>query len=198
MLYQILLVVGFLGLLIQAGLGALHGQDGHAGHTDSHASHAIDGDVDGHTGHSYHDAAGHTHDIPSLLVLLSPLRIFAFSLGMGATGLLLGHLLTGALLFIVAAVGGVGFYLGVVKPLFKLVFKFVSKPAENLTNSIGKDAVAASRFDTKGRGIITMTVDGQTVRLLATLDKPDEVKKGEKVVIVGINNAAGTCQVTKM
>jgi hypothetical protein len=194
MLYQILLIVGFLGLLIQAGLGALHGNDGHTGHVEGHAGHA-----DTHVGHDGHvDSHVDSHDLPSFLMLFSPLRLFAFCLGMGATGLLLGHLLTGALLFIVAATGGVGFYLAIVKPLFALVFKFVSKPAENLGKTVGKDAVADSRFDAKGRGIITMTVDGQQVRLLATLDKPEEVKKGEKVVIVAVNGTAGTCQVTKI
>jgi membrane protein implicated in regulation of membrane protease activity len=194
MLYQVLLIVGFIGLLVQAGLGALHGHDNHADHA-GHTHTETHTHAETHTHIDSHDAAD---TATNLLAIFSPLRIFAFCLGMGATGLLLQHLLGGALLFLVAMTGGAGFYLAIVKPLFALVMRFASKPAETLTRSVGKDAIADSRFDATGRGIVTMTVDGQQVRLLATLDAPVEVKKGEKVVVVAVNGAAGTCQVTKL
>ncbi len=189
MVYSILLAIGGLGLIVQTVLGFAHG-DGGDGHGHHHAeSHGHD------AGHA-HD---HNHEAHSVWALLSPLRIFSLALGTGAAGVALGGLIRSPYLLGVAAVLlGIAFYQLVVRPLWRVAQQFASKPAENLQSALSQEATADSRFDELGRGIVTVTVDGQRVRLLAQLDAPGEVAPGEKLVITRIDGAKNTCQVTKL
>ena len=180
MLYPILLAVGVLGLVVQAVLGHVH--DGGGGH-----------DHDGDTGH--HEG----HDSASPWMLLSPLRLFSFSLGAGAGGMALGSLVRSPwILAIVAGLAGLAFYKFVVKPLWKAVRQFESKPAENLSASVAREAIADSRFDASGKGIVTVKVDGQVVRLLAQLEEIVPVAPGDKLVVTKIDGVKNTCRVTKL
>ncbi|MGC4045675.1 MAG: hypothetical protein QM758_17935 [Armatimonas sp.] len=184
MVYPILLAVGLLGLIAQTVLGHIHdGGDGHAH------------DGQGHEAHDGHDS----HDTSAYLTLLSPLRLFAICLGTGAAGLLLGGIIpTAWLLAIVSLVCGLAFYQFGVRPLLNLARRFESKPAGTLKATVAKEAVADSRFDESGRGIVTVTVDGQLVRLLADLDEPTEVRPGDRLTVTEIDGAKNTCKVTRL
>jgi hypothetical protein len=188
MVYMILLAVGGLGLVVQTVLGFAHGDggDGHGHHAENH----------GHDAGHGHD---HNHEAHSVWALLSPLRLFSLALGTGAAGVALGGLIRSPwLLGLVAVLLGVAFYQLVVRPLWRVAQQFASKPAENLQSVLSHEAIADSRFDDAGRGIVTVTVDGQIVRLLAQLDAPGEVLPGEKLVVTRIDGARNTCQVTKL
>lgn len=182
MIYPILLGVGALGLVAQAVLGHVHeGGDGH------------DHDGDGHAD------VGHHHDGVSMWALLSPLRLFSFSLGAGAAGLALGGVVRSPLLLaLIAGLAGLAFYRFVVKPLWKVVRKFESKPAETLSSAVAQEAIADSRFDENGQGIVTLTVDGQRVRLLAQLEEIVPVAPGDKLIVTKIDGAKNACRVTKL
>jgi len=179
MVYSILLAVGLIGLIAQVVLGHIHdGGDGHA-----------------HDGHAHHEG----HETASYLTLLSPLRLFSTSLGTGATGLLLGGILRPAwLLFVVSLLCGIAFYQLVVRPLLNVARRFESKPAGTLKAAVAKEAVADSRFDESGRGIVTITVDGQLVRLLADLDEPGEVRPGDRLTVTEVDGVKNTCKVTRL
>jgi len=181
MLYQTLLAIGGIGILVQAGLGFAHHEgDGH--------NHVHTQDHDG-------------YDLPHYLLLLSPLRLFSFSLGVGAAGML-GQSLTSLpplALLVLALLAGLAFYRFVIQPLFGFVLKFASKPAETLSGATGQEAVADSRFDANGKGIVTVVVDGQLVRLLATLDgDPQPIEAGEKLTVVSVDTKRNQCTVVKL
>lgn len=187
MVYSILLVIGLLGLIVQTVLGHLHdGGDGHGHMHDGHHAH------DGHDGHEAHDTVSH-------LALLSPLRLFSISFGTGAAGMLLGSVIRPAwLLAVVSVLCGLTFYQFVVRPLLNAARRFESKPAGTLKAVVAKEAVADSRFDERGRGIVTVTVDGQLVRLLADIDEPGEVRPGDRLTVTEIDGAKNTCKVTRL
>jgi hypothetical protein len=181
MLYQLLLAVGVTGLIAQAFLGLDH-HDGGDGHTDHGNSN--------HTNNSEH----------SWLLFLSPLRLFGFLIGVGGSGLLLQVFnIAPWLIFLIAMLLGVVFFRLVIKPLMAVTLRFASKPAETLVGAMGKEAVADSRFDASGHGIVVLAIDGQRIRLLATLDgDPQPVESGEKLLIVGLDLKKNTCMVTKL
>ena len=183
MIYPILLGVGALGLVAQAVLGHVHdGGDGHH-----------------HEGGDGHADVGHHHDSVSMWALVSPLRLFSLSLGMGAAGLALGGIVRSPLLLaVIAGLAGLAFYRFVVKPLWKVVRQFESKPAETLSSAVAQEAIADSRFDDDGQGIVTLTVDGQRVRLLAQLEEIVPVAPGDKLVVTKIDGAKNSCRVTKL
>ena len=166
--------------MAQAALGHVHdGGDGHGGDA------------------GHHDGQGHESASP--WALLSPLRLFSLSLGAGAAGLALESLVRSPILLaVVAALAGLAFYRLVVKPLFRVVRKFESKPAENLSASVAKEAVADSRFDDAGQGIVQLHVDGQRVRLLAQLEEIVPVAPGDRLVVTKIDGPRNTCRVTKL
>ena len=181
LLYQVLLAIGGLGLLVQAGLGFAH-HEGGAGQGHGHAGHDL-------------------HDLPHALMLFSPLRIFGFVLGVGAAGLILQSLsvLTPAVILVLSLLSGVAFYRFAIQPLFGLVLQFASNPAKNLASATGQDASADSRFDAQGQGIVTVIIDGQLMRLLATLDgEPQPVDAGEKLLVVSVDTKRNRCKVMKL
>jgi hypothetical protein len=184
MLYQVLLAVGGLGLLAQAGLGFTHSEGGHS-----------------ESGHSIHNE-GHTESIGhNGFLLLSPLRIFGFCLGMGGGGLVLlkATSLSAGPVFALAVLVGWAFYRLIVKPLLVLVLRFASKPATTLSGALGQEASADSRFDATGQGIVTLVVDGHLVRLLATLEgEPQPIEAGEKLQVVAIDTRRNRATVTKL
>lgn len=187
MLYQVLLAVGGLGLLVQALLGFSQGDgDSGAGHHAEHSdhSHASDG------GHSW-------------LLLLSPLRLFGFCLGVGAAGMALQSAkalpFSPGLVLALALLAGWAFYRLIVKPLMVLTMRFASKPAVTLVGAVGQDVTADSRFDETGRGIVTLVVDGHLIRLLATLEgDPQPIEAGEKLVVIAIDTRRNTAKVAKL
>lgn len=120
-----------------------------------------------------------------MVSLALTLRLFGFCPGMGGAGLVLQSAakLSPGLIFALALLAGWALYRLVIKPLMVLTLRFASKPATTLSGAAGQEATADSRFDAKGQGIVTLTVDGHLVRLLATLDsEPQPVEAGGKFV----------------
>jgi hypothetical protein len=223
MIYELLSAVGGLGLLAQTVLGFAHGggPGGHSGihvhghvHLHSHALENVRAHGHLHTAQSPASAKAHaptqptTGTKPSPLApffdLLSPLALFTICLGAGVTGLLLQMRWHQQILVaFVAAAGGIGLYSLVVRPLWGLIFHFVSKPAETLSAAVAQEAEADSRFDSNGKGIVRLNVDGQLVRILAQLESDDVaqgamVSAGEKLVVTKIDPQKNTCRVTRL
>jgi len=187
MIYTTLLLIGLVGLFAQAVLGMSHG--GHAGHA-------------GHGGQGH---GGHGERGPSpLWTLLSPLAIFSLCLGAGATGLLLrpAHL-AAALTALAALFGGLVFFGLLVRPLWNLLFRFASKPSAALEGMIARQAEAVTGFDERGRGLVGLTIDGQWVRVLATLENDTRadaasIKPGERLTVISVDGRANSCRVARL
>jgi len=201
MIYTTLLLIGLVGLFAQAALGLSHGS--HVGHT-GHGSHV------GHTGHGgQHGHGAHTGSRgergPSpLWTLLSPLAIFSVCLGAGATGLLLKpvHLMA-ILTALLAITGGLVFFGLLVRPIWNLLFRFASKPSAALEGMIARQAEAVTGFDGRGQGLVGLTIDGQWVRVLATLEADDQadapaIKQGEKLTVISVDGHRNTCRVARL
>ncbi len=210
-MYELLLLIGALGFLAMTLLGALHGGGGHGGHSHGSIGHGAVGHGAIGYGHAGH---GHLH-VPkglekvskgkgsSLLMLLSPIDLFAMALGAGAAGLLLRASVSSSTLPWYALVGALVFNFLIVKPIFALAFKFVSPQSEGLEGTVDRDAIAVTRFDPQGKGLVQLTMDGQIVQLLASLDVAelelgDGVSKGDAVRIVEIDAKRNTAKVTKL
>ncbi len=208
MIYTVLFLIGVLGLLAQTLLGGAHsghpvghGHAGHSGH--GHGGH-------GHAGHgSHHAASGHndagTQRGPSpLWTLFSPLTLFSLCVGIGATGLLLRPLHWAALFVaLAAAAGGLLFYGLIVRPVWGFIFRFASTPAGALEGTIAHTAEALTRFDAQGKGLVRLNIDGQLVRVLATLE-PDEraagdaIHPGDQLTVTAVDARSNTCRVTRL
>lgn len=224
-IYQTLLIVGELGVLAQVALGFAHGgghhgghghEGGHAGHADVHGAAPAGGAHHG-GGHGQH--AGHAHDHhgdanaagkessgggPSpLWNLFSPLTIFSLALGAGGAGLLALLYLAPVWSIPLAALGGGAFYRLAVRPVWALIFRFASQPSQALEGTTGKSAEAVSGFDARGRGVVRLSVDGQSVRVLARLDPDDvaagaTVRPGDTLVVTQVDSRNNACTVTRL
>jgi len=215
LIYQTLLIVGELGVLAQVALGFAHGgghhgghghDAGHVGHADVHggahheAGHALHGgDHHGEGGKVAHDSGG-----PSpLWNLFSPLTLFSLSLGAGGAGLVALLYLAPVWSVPLAALGGWAFYRLAVRPIWALIFRFASKPSQALEGTKGKSAEAVSGFDARGRGIVRLSIDGESVRVLACLE-PDDVaagaivRPGDTLVVTQVDARSNACTVTRL
>jgi hypothetical protein len=233
MLYEILFWVGALGVAAQSVLGFAHGHGGHGhsgeggsgGGGHSHSHHAHHGPSNHGLGAGHHHAAGDGHPIAHghhgeghaeghaeakasflespLLGLLSPLTLFSLALGAGATGLLVRPYLSPLLAAFAATAGGLGFYGLIVRPMYRLILGFASKPATALEGVVAGEARAVSRFDSSGRGVVSVNVDGQIVRVLAQLEADDREKgvavtPGETLVVTSVDGEKNVCKVTRL
>ena len=212
-MYALLFLVGFFGFLGMAGMSFLH--SGHDSHTGNHGStgEALGGvkalgHGHGHGARVHH----HGHKVSHKGIkaakgkkpwwLISPVDVFALCMGAGAAGELLKHALSPTLLAWAAVVGALVFNLAVVKPLLGSLLMFGSRESEGLEGQVARPAEALTRFDASGRGLVRLTMDGQFVQLMATLE-PEElgrgvrVAKGDEVLVVGVDGARNTCRVTR-
>ena len=196
MIYTTLLLVGLVGLFAQAMLGMSHGSHaGHTGHTGGHS---------GHAGRGMHHGSRGEHGPSPLWTLLSPLAIFSVCLGAGAAGLLLRPVHLAAILTALLAVaGGLTFFGLLVRPIWNLLFKFASTPSAALEGMVARQAEAVSGFDGRGRGLVGLTLDGQWVRVLATLEADDRgdaaaVRPGEKLTVISVDGRRNTCRVARL
>ena len=195
MIYTTLFLVGLLGLFAQAVLGLSHG--GHAGHT-GHGGHRGPAGPVGPRG-------GRSERGPSpLWTLLSPLAIFSLCLGAGATGLLLRPThLAAAATALAAILGGLVFFGLLVRPIWSLLFRFASKPSAALEGMVARQAEAVTGFDWRGRGLVGLTIDGQWVRVLATLETDDRadasaVRPGEQLTVISVDGHTNSCRVARI
>lgn len=186
MIYTTLLLIGLVGLFAQAALGMSHG---------SHA---------GHHGHGGHTGSRGERGPSPLWTLLSPLAIFSVCLGAGATGLFLKptHLVA-ALTALLAVTGGLVFFGLLVRPIWNLLFRFASKPSAALEGMVARQAEAVTGFDGRGQGLVGLTIDGQWVRVLATLEADDRadapaIRRGEKLTVISVDGRRNTCRVARI
>ena len=211
--YTFALVLGGGGLVAMAATGLAHsgshdgGADGaHVGgsHSVSHtaASHPGDARVATHIGG--HHSAGHSTagGIKStLLSLASPRVLFSFLVGFGLTGVVARSFLSGILLLVVAAVGGIVFEWAFVAPLWRSLFRFASNPAATLEGSLMSEARATSGFDNNGQGLVAVEVDGQIVQCLGTLRSDDmalgvRVRAGDVLRVEDVDARRSRCTVS--
>jgi hypothetical protein len=119
----------------------------------------------------------------------------------GGAGLALQSVkaLSAWIVLLLAVLAGWAFYQWLIKPLMAFVLRFASKPAVTLSGAAGQEVTADSRFDASGRGIVTLTVDGHLIRLLATLEgAPETIEAGEKLVVIEIDTRRNTAKVAKL
>jgi hypothetical protein len=226
LVYDVMLLVGAIGLVAMALLGFAHGSHGHAGHEahghahghlghghlahdhggHGHVGHAAHGG-DAHAGHGGHGAhagehGGNTHPV-EWLALLSPVTLFSMALGAGATGIFLRALgIQNALLVALAALAGaVLFRAGVVGPVWNLIFSFVSRPARALEGALLQLAEAVTPFNAKGEGLVRLEVDGQSIDVLARLEDPEpgaRVLRGQQVRVESVDPRTNTVTVSRL
>ncbi len=194
--YELSLAIGATGMVAMAVRGfGHHAGAGHHGHNGGSASHHGPGPGQG---------AGHGHSAKldgKLLSLLSPRVIFSFLVGLGGTGILAASLLSGPLLAVAAAVGGVVFERWIVSPLWNFLFRFESKAALTLESAVYDEARAVTDFDAQGQGLIAIDLDGQVVQVLGTLKAEDrsmgvKVRTGGRVRIEEVDPKRNRCVVS--
>ena len=196
-IYEFTLALGAAGLGIMGLSGFAHTVGGHHG---AHAS------PSSHTGHHAVSAragarsGGGRVGGRALWALLSPRPVFSILVGFGAVGLVLHSILPGAALFAVAALGGLAFEFGLMRPLWNFLFRFESAPALTLESCIGDEARAATSFDAKGNGLVVLELDGQVVQVLGSLRREDReavvrVRAGDPVRIDDIDAQRNRCTV---
>jgi hypothetical protein len=204
-LYLTSLALGGVGLAAMAVSGlAHHGHDGSSAHGSSHghAGHSHGHDA-GHAHHSSDSHVGHTkdHGSSALLALVSPRTWFSLCLGFGTAGVVLRSFLHGPLLLAGAVAGGLLFERLLVGPIWKLVMRFESSPAQTLESAVASEARATSTFDKSGHGMVSVEVDGQVVQLLGTLSPTDRalgvsVRAGARLRIEEVDVARNRCTVS--
>ncbi len=199
--YLLAFVLGLAGLVVMA-VGGL-GHRGHAGRAPGHhapqtAAHM---QTAAHTQTAHHaprDVAGAGRDL--LLALVSPRVLFAGLLGVGAAGLLLGRVLHGGIVLLAAAlVAGALFERAAVAPMWRLVERFASTPAQTLETALYDHAHAASGFDVRGEGLVALELNGQVVQLLGRLRPEDQgfrVRAGDRLRVEAIDAARNRCTVS--
>jgi hypothetical protein len=196
-IYEFTLALGAAGLGIMGLSGFAHTVGGHHG---AHAS------PSSHTGHHAVSAragarsGGGRVGGRALWALLSPRPLFSILVGFGAVGLVLHSILPGAALFAVAALGGLAFEFGLMRPLWNFLFRFESAPALTLESCIGDEARAATSFDATGNGLVVLELDGQVVQVLGSLRREDReagvrVRAGDPVRIDDIDAQRNRCTV---
>jgi hypothetical protein len=226
-LYIFTLILGAAGMAAMAFLGFTSSHSGgHGGHdTAGHEMHGTGGhthtpgpghDV-GHAhnaGHLTHpDQAGrlHTHS-PHVVAdgwkyhvwsWLSPRVLFNVLVGFGATGMIVERLVGPVLAVPVAVLGGIGFELFVVRPIFNSLFRFGSEPAQTLEASIMSEGKAVTGFDANGNGLIALELGGEVVQVLGTLVPSERnagvrIRAGDIVRIEEVDSVRNRCTVSRI
>ncbi|HEX4469260.1 MAG TPA: hypothetical protein VH080_06980 [Gemmatimonadaceae bacterium] len=202
-IYEFSLALGAAGLCIMGLSGFAHTIGGH------HGVHAPHGSQTGHHAGAMRGgmrggrAAGRFSGTRALWALLSPRPLFSVLVGFGAVGMILHPMVPSALLFPVAAAGGILFELGITRPLWNFLFRFESAPALTLESCIGDEARAATSFNAKGDGLVALELDGQMVQLLGTLHREDRdagvrVRAGDPVRIDEVDAERNRCIVRRV
>ena len=211
--------LGLVGLAAMAALGfhshgdhghADHGHDlggghgaGHGGHAAGNGAHAGHGHAPGGAPHG-HDAAGahHGHDAArALLGLLSPRVLFSLAFGFGAAGLL-ARPLAQPLRVAAAIAGALLFEFAIVRPLWRALFGFASRPALTLDACVMDTATVVSPFDGDGFGRVSVDLQGEVVQVLARLDAKERngarLVAGDRVRIEAVDGARSRVTVSRL
>ena len=203
-LYLFCFCLGFGAFLSMALLGLSHAHgDGHHGGGHHGGSHHA-GVGAGHGAHPVLGAAapklGRAPGGKSPWAFLSPRIMFGWLLGFGAAGLLLGPVLSGALLLGISLVCAWIFHRWILSPLWAFLFGFASTPARTLESALLDTAQAVTNFDRQGEGLIKVEVDGQIVQILGRLESSQRelgvrVRSGDRVSIMSLDLRRNRCTV---
>lgn len=221
-MYLLLFLVGFFGFVAMTALGFIHvghggghgprlggGHGNHASQLGHHgpASHSVQGHVQGQAASPSGHGRGGTpaqleSRLPALLLAISPIDLFSLAMGAGAVGLLLHSALAPTALAGAACVGALLFAFGVIRPLMTALSNMASRPSLGLEGMVAQTAIASTRFDTQGRGLITIQLDGQNRQVLARLESDElsrgvRVGKGDPVTIIEVDETSNVCRVTR-
>jgi hypothetical protein len=232
-IYPVLLIAGFAGLVVMLLLGFAHGPGhghhgrgpvgqlhtgrghgnaaghGHAaqGHSHAHGGHAHGGQHDNANADGDSDAdvaSGPGNALVWLMPFLSPLNWFSWLLGAGAAGTLARMVGLHEPMAAGAALGGaLALNLGVVKPIWRLVFRFASEPAGNLESCLLQQVEAVTAFNARGEGLVRVTIDGRSDDVLATLVDAERgsgarVRRGDRLLIEDVDPRANSCRVSRV
>lgn len=215
MFFLTLFVIGAVGFLIMAlmSFGHIGGARGghHAMSPGHHTGHALPGPHLPHVGHTavrpgthaqLHRSGADSGALRFAWLIPTPIDVFSLCLGLGGAGILLGHSFIGATLFAISAVLAIAYNQLLIRPAMNFAMKWASRESGGLEGSIAQGAEAVGHFDDRGRGIVRLTLDGQIVQLLATLE-PGElargitVARGDKLVILEVDAGRNTCRVSR-
>jgi hypothetical protein len=191
------------------GIGASHG---HPIAPPSHG-HAV-GPSHGHAvapahGHAHAPGGSHAHDLhadswkSSVFSWLSPRVMFNFLVGFGATGLIVERLVGPVVALPIAVLGGIGFEVFVVRPLFNSLFRFESQPAQTLGSALMSEGRAVTGFDANGNGLIALELGGEVVQVLGTQLKDERqsgvrIRAGDIVRIEEVDDSRNRCTVSRI
>jgi len=136
------------------------------------------------------------------LSLIAPLDIFSMCLGAGAAGIAFKRVMSPDLLIWGALVGALVFNFVIIKPIMANLLRFSSRPSDGLEGMVSQVGTAATNFDSAGKGLVQISMDGQITQLLATMEADEvkhgtQVKKGDTVLIVEVDAVKNTCRVTR-
>lgn len=188
--YLIATVLGLLGLILMAVLGAAHtASHGHTAH-----AHGPSGSVK-----TVQAAGGHASSVPAgLLSLASPRVLLSLALGFGLTGLLLSGWLPALAVLLLAVLGAALFEGLLIRPYWNFLLRFESRPSLSLASAAGGPAWAATDFDRRGAGLVTFELNGETRQMLARQeDAGQPLRRGEALTIGQIDEEANACTVRR-
>ncbi len=215
MLYVCLLIFGFIGILIMAGMGGLRSGGARTGHgaRGSAVPRGGHGVAKGGHGHargakvaqprSAKASVGGKLKFSWLFDGFSPLDLMAMAVGAGAAGIIGRKVFMDEAIAAGMAVAG-AFIMDflIVKPIFSAILRFASQPSTGLEGMITQQVTADSAFDTRGRGLIRLSLDGQTSQVLAQLGRDEVeagvvVRKGDPLIVVEVDAMSGACTVSR-
>lgn len=189
-----------------SGGGLGHTQVGHVVHSGhvGHGGHGGHGHIHGAIPKSGHHGSSHgvaKFDFKSLLPL-SPLDLFSYCAGAGLGAFLMRPYMLRSWLPIAAVIGAIIFDLVFTKTILRTITRASADPSRGLEGTVATEGVAATNFGDDGKGLVKLTLDGQIVQLLATLELSERnagvrVKKGDSLLVVQVDSVKNTCMVTR-
>jgi hypothetical protein len=101
-----------------------------------------------------------------------------------------------------AIAGAIVIDLLIVRPIFSVLLRFATTPSSGLEGMISQMAEAATGFDDKGRGLVKLTLDGQTSQILGILEQGElssgvHVRKGDSLVVLEVDATRNECRVSR-
>ena len=89
----------------------------------------------------------------------------------------------------------------VTRAIMNTISNFAANPSSGLEGTVATEGMALTNFDSSGRGLVKLTLDGQIGQLLATLGQAERsagvrVKRGDSLLIVEVDSAKNCCTVS--
>ena len=157
------------------------------GHGASHTPHGSFSHSSVHIGH--HASVSQEGSSNTSVPLLNINALFAFLIGFGAAGLIAYGVLKVAFLSLIPAIAMGGLFWYIVRKLLSSMLKGQSKfLTTSLDDIIGVTGTVSSVISDLRVGEVIYTIEGGTRAIPAKHKHPGEVRKGETVVIIGIDN----------